>query len=271
MNKFSGVALTVVFGFGGCVGNVQRSARVPHPSVPNSTGQPMSSQADLSVGASSVTDFVAPSVGDATQAVEVPSTQVRGEIRLRATENSFVGLVHERGFASTSKTPDATQAPVGSGDVLGYGVVVGGSIQTSMPELRVGLVGEFMIWNVPYVEYQTSTPGFPGNYTIIERGTDSVATLGLGVSPSYKVGQLTAFGGVFVRNHPTTLRKELNTSLIDGGDVEEGPFNILLDAGVAYDFTKQLSGSVVLNQNLTADPVQYGPGLQVALTAKLGE
>ncbi|MBP9089098.1 MAG: hypothetical protein KBG15_23455, partial [Kofleriaceae bacterium] len=263
--------LTVVPLVAACVGNVQRSARVPHPAVPNSTGQPMSSQADLSLGASSITDLVAPAVGDPTQAVEVPSTQVRGEFRLRATENAFVGVVHERGFASTSKQPDTTQAPVGKGDVLGYGVVVGGSVQTSVPELRVGLVGEFMIWNVPYVEYQTLTPGFVGNYTIIERGTDSVATLGLGVSPSYHVGQFTAFGGVFARNHPTTLRKEFDTSLIDGGDVEEGPFNILLDAGVAYDFTKQLTGSLTINQNLTADPVKYGPGLQFALTAKLGE
>ena len=272
MKKLSALGLAVIpLVVAGCVGNVQRSARVPHPAVPNSTGQPMSSQADLSVGASSVTDLVAPAVGDPSQAVEVPGTQLRGEFRLRATENSFVGVVHERGFASTSQQPDSTQAPVGKGDVLGYGIVVGGSVQTSMPELRIGLVGEFMIWNVPYVEYQTLAPGFPTNYTIIERGSDNVATLGVGVSPSYKVGQLTAFGGLFARNHPTTLRKEFNTNLVDGGDVEEGPFNILIDAGVAYDFTKQLSGSFVLNQNLTADPVQYGPGLQVALTAKLGE
>ena len=248
MNKLSGFALVVVpLVAAGCVGNVQRSARVPHPAVPNSAGQPMSSQADLSVGASSVTDIVRPSVGDASHAVEVPSTQVRGELRLRTTPNSFVGIVHERGFASTSKQPDSTQAPVGNGDVLGYGFVVGGSFRTSMREWSVGLVGEPMIWNVPYVEYQTLTPGFPTNYTIIERGTDNVATLGLGVLPSYKVGQLTAFGGVFVRNHPTTLRKEFNTNLDNGGDVDEGPFNILLDAGVAFDFTKQLAGSVVIN------------------------
>jgi len=271
MKKIAGIVLAAVPLVVACVGNVQRSARVPHPSVPNSTGQAMSSQADLSVGASSVTDLVAPSVGDASQAVEVPGTQLRGEFRLRTTANSFVGVVHERGFASTSQQPDSTQAPVGNGDVLGYGVVAGGSVQTSMPELRIGLIGEFMIWNVPYVEYQTLAPGFPTNYTIVERGTDSVATLGLGVSPSYKVGQLTAFGGVFARNHPTTLRKEFNTQLVDGGNVESGPFNILLDAGVAYDFTKQLSGSLIINQNLTANPVQYGPGLQVALTAKLGD
>lgn len=270
MKKFAGFTLAAVSLVAACVGNVQRSARVPHPAVPNSTGQAMSSTADLSLGASSVTDLVAPGVGDATQAVEVPSTQVRGELRLRTTANSFIGIVHERGFASTSKTPDATQAPVGNGDVLGYGIVVGGSVPTSMPELRIGVVGEFMIWNVPYVEYQTLTPGFPTNYTIVERGTDNVSTLGLGVSPSYKAGQLTAFGGVFVRNHPTTLRKEFNTVLQDGGDVESGPLNVLIDAGVAYDFTKQLSGSLVINQNLTADPVQYGPGVQVAFTAKLG-
>ncbi len=271
MKKISSLALAGIPLVAACVGNVQRSARVPHPAVPNATGQGMSSLADFSVGASSITDVVAPSVGDATQAVEVPGTQMRGEFRLRTTANSFVGVVHERGFASTSQQPDSTQAPVGNGDVLGYGMVVGGSVKTSMPELRIGLVGEFMIWNVPYVEYQTLAPGLPTNYTIVEHGTDSVATFGLGVSPSYKVGQFTAFGGVFARNHPTTLRKEYNVVLQAGGDVESGPLNILLDAGVAYDFSKQLSGSLIINQNITANPVQYGPGLQVALTAKLGD
>jgi hypothetical protein len=250
-----------------CIGSVQRSARVPHPAVPNSTGQPMSSVADFSIGASSVTDLVKPGVGDATQAVEVPGTQARAELRLRPTTNSFISLVHEHGFAGSSQKPDPTQATVGEGEVLGYGTTFGSSIATSSPNWRVGWVAEIMMWDVPYVEYQILEGG---SYTYVEHGSDTVGTIGLGVSPSYKSGQFTAFGGVFARNHPTTQRKEFGAILDNGGDVTEGPMNVLLDAGIAYDFTPTLTGSAIINQNVTANPVKYGPGVQFAITAKLG-
>src|SRR5262245_3273842 len=52
-----------------CVGNIQRSARVPHPGVPLSSGQPLDTRAEFAAGLSNVTDVMKPRVGDATQAV----------------------------------------------------------------------------------------------------------------------------------------------------------------------------------------------------------
>jgi hypothetical protein len=66
MLRMAFVILPVV---AGCIGNIQRSARVPHPGVPLSAGQPLASPAEFSAGLSNLTDVVKPSVGDASQAV----------------------------------------------------------------------------------------------------------------------------------------------------------------------------------------------------------
>src|SRR5689334_22388635 len=109
----------------GCVGNIQRSARVPHATVPLSSGQPLSAPVEATAGLSNATDIVAPAVGDASQAVEVPTTQARGDLRFRILDRAVLGLIYERGFDSTSVKPDSTQASVGPGDVVGYGASAG--------------------------------------------------------------------------------------------------------------------------------------------------
>lgn len=191
----------------GCVGNIQRSARVPHPGVPLSAGQPLETPAEFSAGLSNVTDVMKPRVGDASQAVEVPTTQMRDELRFRLGQRAQLALIYEQGFGATSKQPDSTQAPVGPGDVHGYGVSAGYSFSTSMPGLSVGTTLELMTWSVPYVEYKTCTDCLD-TYTIIEHGRANPMTLGIGIAPSYRSGRVTYFGGVFARNHPTTLRKD---------------------------------------------------------------
>lgn len=265
------VALAVLPVVAGCVGNIQRSARVPHPGVPLSAGQPLETPAELSAGLSNVTDVVKPGVGDASQAVEVPATQMRDELRLRLADRGQLALIYEQGFAATSRRPDPTQAPVGPGDVHGYGVSAGYAFQTSTPGLSIGTTLEIMGWSVPYVEYKTCTSCVE-TYTIVDHGTASPMTLGLGIAPSYRIGRVTYFGGVFARNHPTTQRKEYNTDITfgDGGDVQNGPFNLLLDAGVEIELQRWLSALVVVHQNVVANPVQYGPGFGLALTARLG-
>lgn len=255
-----------------CVGNIQRSARVPHPAVPLQSGQPLGAPVELSGGLSNVTDLVAPRVGDATQAVEVPSTQMRDEFRIKVRDRAQVALIYERGFGGTSKMPDATQAPVGPGDVEGYGASFGYSFETDRPGFSVGTTVEVMGWSVPYVEYTTCT-NCVGNVTIVDHGTANPMTLGIGIEPSYKTGAVTLFGGVFARNHPTTLRKELDTDVTfsDGGDVKNGPFNAIVHAGIEVELSPQVSALVVLHQDLVADPVRYGPGIGVALSARLGD
>jgi hypothetical protein len=67
------VALVALPVIAGCTGNIQRSARVSHPSVPLSSGQPVDGRGEFVAGFSNVTDVVQPTVGDKTQAVEVPT------------------------------------------------------------------------------------------------------------------------------------------------------------------------------------------------------
>jgi hypothetical protein len=254
----------------GCAQNIQRSARVPHPGVPLSSGQPLATPTELSAGLSNVTDVLKPRVGDASQAVEVPSTEMRDELRFRVRERAQVALIYEQGFAATSKTPDATQAPVGPGDVHGYGASLGYSFETSTPGLSIGSTIEIMGWSIPYVEYRTCVD-CTSSYTVIDHGRANPLTLGLGVAPSYRSGRVTYFGGLFARNHPTTLRKEYNVTTFDGdGDVQSGPFNVLLHAGIEIELQPWLSALVIVHQDAIANPVQYGPGVGVALTGRIG-
>jgi hypothetical protein len=255
-----------------CVGNIQRSARVPHPGVPLNAGQPLDTRAEIAAGLSNVTDIMKPRVGDATQAVEVPSTEMRSELRFRLGQRAQLGLIYEQGFGSTSKQPDPTQAPIGGGDVHGYGVLGGYSFETSTPGLSVATTVEVMGWSVPYVEYETCT-NCPGMFTIVSHGRANPMTLGLGVAPSYRSGAVTLFGGVFARNHPTTLRKEMNTDIFrgDNGDVQNGPLNVLFHAGVEFALAHRLSALVLVHQDVIADPVRYGPGFGLALTGRFGD
>jgi hypothetical protein len=262
----------------GCfTGNVQRSARVPHPGVPLSSGQPLLTSAELSAGLSNATDMVAPRVGNASQAVEVPSTEMRDELRLKIGRRGTLSLLYEDGFAATSHRPDATQAPIGGGDVRGYGVSYGYSFETSTPGLSIGTTLETMVWSLPYVEYETCTNGpdggvdCPSMFTTISRGRANPLTIGLGVAPSYRVGSVTVFGGLFARNHPTTTRKEMDVSINDGDDVRSGPFNLLVHAGIELQLADRISALVLIHQDLTTDPVRYGPGIGIALAGRIGQ
>ena len=254
-----------------CVGNIQRSARVPHPGVPLSSGQPLETPGELSAGLSSVTDIVRPRVGNATQAVEVPSTQMRNEFRLRIPQRANLALIYEHGFGSTSKQPDQTQAPVGKGDVRGYGASIGYAFETHTPNLVIASTIELISWSVPYVEYVTCT-NCASMRTIIDHGRAYPTTLGIGLGPSYRTGKVTLFGGGFARNHPTTFRKEINTDVTfsDNGDVQNGPFNLLLHAGIEIELQRWLSAVLIIHQDVVANPVHYGPGVGLALTGRLG-
>ena len=254
-----------------CVGDIQRSARVPHASVPLSSGQALDAPVELSAGLANVSDPIKPTVGDPNQAVEVPSTEMRSELRLRATDRATVALIYERGFGATSVRPDPTQAPVGPGDVEGYGMSFSNSFTTSTPGFVIGATLELMMWSVPYVEYDTGT-SILGPFEIVGHGRANPVSLGVGITPSYRSGRFTVFGGVFARNHPTTQRKEYQTDITfsDNGDVQNGPVNALLHVGVELELDKWLTALLVIHQDLVADSVQYGPGIGLALTARLG-
>jgi hypothetical protein len=257
----------------GCLtGNVQRSARVPHPGVPLSSGQPLVTTAEVSAGLSNAFDARAPQVGNASQAVEVPSTEMRDELRIRLGQRGTLNLIYEIGFASTSQKPDPTQAPIGNGDVHGYGASIGYVFPTAQPGLSIGTTFETMVWSLPYVEYQTCTdPDCAGMDTIIAHGRANPMTFGGGATLSYRIGAITMFGGLFGRNHPTAIRKEMNVRLDNGDSVSSGPFNLLFHAGIELELANRLSVLVLIHQDLMDDPLRYAPGIGIALTGRIGK
>ncbi len=261
-------ALLALLATTGCTGTVQRNARVPHPSVPLTSGQPLTSAAELSAGLGNLTDFIKPSVGDATQAVEVPGTEMRDEVRFRVGRDATVGLSYDEGFGSTSHKPDPTQAPIVRGNVRGYGALFGYAFPTSTPGLVIAARAELTVWSTPYVEYVTC--GGCEKPRVYD-GRANPVSVGLGVTPSYRTGALTLFGGAYVRNHPTTTRKSEGVLVFNDGDVRDGPLNVLVEAGAELALTDWLSALAVVHQDVVRDPVSYGPGVGLALTARLGE
>jgi len=250
---------------------VQRNARVPHAAVPLRTGQPLAGPVEVTVGASNAGDLQQTSPGHRQSADEIPTRQGRAGMRFRLGGRGELALIHEHGFDSSSRQIDPTQAPVGDGDVFGSGAAGRYAIELA-PELSLGVDLEVLGWHVPWVEFRTCVQNCPpDSMTTVEHGADTVTTVGFGLTPSYKTGRATAFGGVFVRNHPTITRKgtEVFDDIDGDGDVEGGPANWLVHAGVAYELGSGVSALLLVHQDLTRDPVAYGPGVGLALSASL--
>ncbi|MEJ7600420.1 MAG: hypothetical protein WKG01_21100 [Kofleriaceae bacterium] len=250
---------------------VQRAARVPHATVPLRTGQPLPGPVEVTVGMSSAGDAIAARRGNEDASIEVPERQARGEFRVRAGNWTEIAAVTERSFESSSRKLDPTQASVGPGSPSAFGFAVRHALPVTMDRRWwIGLEVELMAWTLPYVEYRTCIENCEGVVeSSIDRDDTSVLTFGLGITPSYRQGPLSIFGGVFARNHPTISRKGIEYE--EGSeDVERGPINALVHLGAAYRFTDVLSGLAVVSQNVTTDPVRYGPTLGVAISATLG-
>jgi hypothetical protein len=249
---------------------VQRAARVPHAAVPLRTGQPLAGPVELTVGASNLDDVIAPERGDAATGVEVARRQVRGELRFRIGRHGEAALVHERGVGPPAHRLDDGTAPIGDGDPHGTGGALRYAILDDTRKFALGIDVEVLQWSLPYVEYRTCVENCVGSSgTTIDRGTVHETTVGFGLTPTYRHRRWVVFGGAFVRNHPTVVRKGTEYSTMNSEDVEGGPTNVLLHAGFAYQLLDGISVLLLGHQNVTTDPVRYGPGLAVALSASL--
>jgi hypothetical protein len=250
---------------------VQRTARVPHAAVPMHDGQPMEGRVAISAGLDNAVDVKAPTVGNAQESVETPAVQMRDELRFRVGRRGEVGFVYEGGLGAYER-PDPTQAPVGQGNPWAGGAVVRYSIETGDPHWSVGIGAEVLFWQIPYVEWTTCVDNCFGNpYTISAHKTNGATTLGLAVTPSYRSGPLTIFGTAFARNHPTVERKTIEEGIPNQTPIENGPLNLTLAVGVSYRFAEGISGLATITQEVLRDPLQYYPGVGVALQLELGE
>jgi hypothetical protein len=246
---------------------VQRSARVPRPTVPLRTGQPLSGPIELSAGMSSIGHSKRPEASDPMTALEIPNATGRGELRLRFFDNGEVAAIHERALGGATKLDD-TQADVTSGNPWGAGAAVRYSINNGA-RWSVGLDFEFMRWVLPYTELRRCVENCEGVDTVQNiHSTSTHSTGGLGVTPAYRFGRVTLFGGVYMRNHPTIDRKGEELTEYNDGDTTNGPANVLVHAGIAFrhDWFEAL---VLVNQNMEREPVFYGPSIGFALSATL--
>ena len=253
---------------------VQRTARVPRPAVPLRTGEPLAGPLELSVGASTAGNLGGePRLADQGAAVEVPSQQYRAELRIRIKRGELAPF-YENALESSLEPLDPTQAAVREGTPSTAGLATRYSIDTGAPGFSIGLGFEMMSSSVPYVEYRTCVEWCEENGatgTQINYGTESVGSFGFALTPTYRTGNLLVFGGMYSRRHPTIKRKGTELYAMDyDRDVDGGAYNLLVHAGVEYQLPV-VSLTATLQQNLTADPVQYGPSLGFALAFRVPE
>lgn len=255
---------------------VQRTARVPHPAVPLRTGEPLDGPIELSVGMNSVGDAVEPELKDTQAAIEVPSQQMRGEVRARLGREGARGelaAIYEQSLEGSMHALDPTQAPVSEGQPTGLGLATRYSFATGVSGFSIGTGIEVMTWSIPYVEYRTCVAYCEENAAPemqTSHGTENVGTFGFALTPTYRTGNLAIYAGAYTRRHPTIERKGTE-QYVDTGydeDVAGGTYNWMVHAGVEYRLPV-ISFLATVQQDLTAAPVQYGPtfGFAIALRA----
>jgi len=270
---FAALSLAVVACVPPPVYRVQRTARVPRPAVPLRTGEPLDGPAELSVGMNSFGDVTKPELVDEQAALEVPKAQARSELRFRLGRRGARGElagIYEQSLESGMKPLDPTQAPVREGAPSGAGLAFRYSIATGTPGFSIGTGVEAMSWSIPYVEYRTCVEYCEENNAPlmqINHGTETTGTFGFALTPTYRTGAFAIYGGAYARRHPTIVRKGNEYSVNDyDQDVSDGTYNVLVHAGVEYRLPI-VSILATVQQDLTADPVLYGPtfGLAIAL------
>jgi len=248
-----------------------RAALVPHATGLPTDGQPMSSIAEVSVGADNLVDLIAPTKGDQTQGDVVPKEQLRGQAMFRIGRNFALGGVYEHAIAQNATVLSPSEPAIKDATLAGPGVQAMYSIETGEPGFRVGLATEIVFWNIPWVEYTSCIQNcvVPG-YTYSDRGASVVPTLAFAIVPSYRTGPLTYFGGFTARNQPTITEKTITTVPDSDGDVQGGPFNITAHAGVAVELGAGVRASLMVHQTITRDPIAYGPGVGLMISLPLG-
>lgn len=262
----------VLLVIGGClpvpIYKVQRSARVPHPAAPLRSGAPLAAPIEASFGASSALDTRAPRLANREAAVETESTMVRGELRIRIATRGELYFAHERGFGP--KPIDPTQAPVpGDHDAFSMGMGFRYALELDR-NFFVGLGLGMQVWSIPYVEYRSCIENCD-NAPLQQRndGDDSVGGLVYSITPTYRSGDWTLFGGLYVAPHPTIVRKGTEYGALDyNSDLDAGPYNYVVHAGVEYKLGP-ISFLAHVQQDLTRDPVWYGPSFGLAIAGRL--
>ena len=237
-------------------------ALVPHATPVQSTGQPMEQQLGFELGATNLFDLSDPSAGtDPAPGIAVAQHQARASFAVAPTDFFHVSWFHERAFRGNATEVSDTLPPLGDRSAQGYGMALAFSVPTNTPGLRIGIDTELTAWGIPYISITDSS--YSGGADV-DRGRDIVGTAALGITPSYRSGPWTVFGGMTVRNHPTMDEIVVTTLVAPEPNVREGPFNATAAAGLAFR-QDNVEIAVDAHQTVTTDPVRYGPAIGLTL------
>ena len=80
----------------------------------------------------------------------------------------------------------------------------------------------------------------------------------------------TLFGGLTARNHPTIRQKGTEIDPTEGNDVEGGPMNLVISAGVESELGAGIKASLIAYGDASRSPVQYPLGVAATVTIPLG-
>ena len=252
---------------------VRKSALAPHIAPPMRSGQNlMGAAAEASVGASALARAKNPVEGpDANAGLYIPRVEVVAALRKRISEDMDLGLLYDHGFRRGAYATSEDQPEPKNGSTYGGGVTGFYSVPTGSPGLRVGIGLDLLMYSVPYVKYTTEVDG---TYTRVEHDRESVGVYSLAIIPSFRSGRVTLFGGGTVRNHPTIDKGDIEGGidpyLSDDDEVESGPPNFILSAGLDVELGQGIRAMAIVYQPVDKDPVDYGPTLGIGLTLPLG-
>ena len=264
--------LLLLPGLAACATYTQhRAALVPHASPIPYDGQPMETQGMVSIGADNLVDLVRPSVGDPTQGDEVPEHQLRGQAALRIGPHFSIAGVYEHALAQNATVVSPTSPRISDATLNGYGFSLRWSTTTEEPGFHVGIALEVVAWHVPWVEYNQCVENCDSSTSYAATDSKMIPTLGLAIGPSYRVGRMTYFGGITIRNQPTIT--ELNTTTVpdDDGGPNAGPINLTLHAGVGVDVGDGIHANAFVHDTVTDNPIAYGPSIGLEVEIPLGK
>jgi len=257
--------------FTGCARySVRRAALVPQPTPVFRSGQPMDRIAELGVGVGTLARAQEPQEGSAEDGLQIPRVQVGGNLRFRLTPNFDMGLIVERA-SQAGATALADDQPTPEGDASGHGISVQYSLETDdIPGLRIAVAADLLLYSIPNVEYRTCFENCDavGTYTSVEYKRTVVPVHALALTPSWQHQDWTLYGGMTLRNHPTIERGGIEGPY-DSDDLEAGPLNVVLSAGVERHLGRGVRAALVLYQVTGKKPVQYAPTVAATLTIPL--
>jgi hypothetical protein len=209
----------------------------------------MQGPVEASVGASSILDTRSPRLHDPSAKIEVPSQQVRGELRLRLRRNGQAAFIYEQAIAGSYRALDPTQAAVVKGTARSTGVAVRYSAHLD-EHFTIGLGLEALLWSIPYVE----------DMQCFRDCKRAVGTFAFSVVPAYRVGRWTFYGGLYAAPHPIAR--------LDEPGVERGDYNLILHTGIELS-VRQLSVLAQIQRDMTVAPASYGPSFGLAIAGRL--